>query len=711
MKINLQKARVVFYYFRPILIILGVLSFWSISLIPLKAQAIIGQRVLGSSGLERATAITTDSEGNYIVAGPTAYGNDGDVSGSHGDSDFWVVKLNSYTGDILWQKALGGSNTDVATGIAPTSDGGCVVAGYTTSTDGDVTGNHGFVDFWVVRLNQSGAIVWQKTYGGTNGDNAWGIAASADGNFFVVGSSNSTNGDVSGNHGNGDAWVLKLSGSGDIIWQKSLGGSSDDRANAVIATSDGGCVLAGYTLSNDGDVHDNHGGLDFWTVRLNSSGSILWQRALGGSNHDLAYAIAATSDGGFVATGYTYSNDGQVTGNHGQNDFWVVKLTATGNLIWQKTLGGSSLEVAYAVSATPDGGYLVFGETTSTDGDVTNNHGSNDGWVVKLSGVGEKVWQRALGGSGVDEIYAVTTNRAGHFILAGDTGSIDGDLASAGGKVHGVGISDFWVVILLVEPLQLLPPTYNCQTGAITFNTVGGDFSPITFAAPGITRSSPTSTTGIVEVELRRDPKPIVIRAQQGTQTATYVFDLGAACPSSDNRLILLQPTYTCETGAIHFNTKGGDGSPIEFRSVPGITDWTTDPDQFVDRESRTASDVQPFTLEARQNGVITTFNWDLKAACGRARSGIQENSAGLQVKLLGNPLEDQYVELVLCGVANQLVDLKIVSLLGHTILHKIIQPVSDAEPVRMSLNSESGLLFLEVVAGEQRKVIKLIKP
>jgi len=653
MKINLQKARVVFYYFRPILIILGVLSFWSISLIPLKAQAIIGQRVLGSSGLERATAITTDSEGNHIVAGPTAYGNDGDVSGSHGDSDCWVVKLNSYTGDIWWQKALGGSNTDVATGIAPTSDGGCVVAGYTTSTDGDVTGNHGFVDFWVVRLNQSGAIVWQKTYGGTNGDNAWGIAASADGNFFVVGSSNSTNGDVSGNHGNGDAWVLKLSGSGDIIWQKSLGGSNDDRANAIVATSDGGCVL----------------------------------------------------------TGYTFSNDGQVTGNHGENDFWVVKLTATGNLIWQKTLGGSSLEVAYAVSVTPDGGYLVFGETTSTDGDVTNNHGSNDGWVVKLSGAGEKVWQRALGGSGVDEIYAVTTNRAGHFILAGDTGSIDGDLASAGGKVHGVGISDFWVVILLVEPLQLLPPTYNCQTGAITFNTVGGDLSPITFAAPGITRSSPTNTSGIVEVELRRDPKPIVIRAQQGTQTATYVFDLGAACPSSDNRLILLQPTYTCETGAIHFNTKGGDGSPIEFRAVPGITDWTTNPDQFVDRESRTASDVQPFTLEARQNGVVTTFNWDLKAACGRARSGIQENSAGLQVNLLGNPLEDQYVELVLSGVANQLVDLKIVSLLGHTILHKIIHPVSDAEPVRMSLDSESGLLFLEVVAGEQRKVIKLIKP
>ena len=133
---------------------------------------------------------------------------------------------------------------------------------------------------------------------------------------------------MSGNHGDGDAdfWVVKLSSTGSLQWQKCLGGSRDDSAHSIQQTSDGGYIVAGFTDSNDGDVSGNHGGWDVWVVKLNSTGSLQWQKCLGGSDFDYAYSIQQTSDGGYIVAGGTYSNDGDVSGNHGDMDFWVVKL-------------------------------------------------------------------------------------------------------------------------------------------------------------------------------------------------------------------------------------------------------------------------------------------------------------------------------------------------------------------------------------------------
>ena len=126
-----------------------------------------------------------------------------------------------------------------------------------------------------------------------------------------------------------------------IQWQKSLGGSNNDYAYAIRQTTDGGYIVAGYSSSNDGDVTGNHGGLDYWVVKLNSTGNIEWQKSLGGSSNDKAYAIQQTADGGYIVAGFSYSIDGDVTGNHGAFDYWVVKLNSTGNIEWQKSLGRS----------------------------------------------------------------------------------------------------------------------------------------------------------------------------------------------------------------------------------------------------------------------------------------------------------------------------------------------------------------------------------
>ena len=201
----------------------------------------------------------------------------------------------------------------------------------------------------------------------------------------MAGRSKSSDGNVTGNHGVYDYWVVKLDATGNIQWQKSLGGSNNDIAQSIHTTSDGGYVVAGYSQSIDGNSFGNHGSYDCWVVKLDAAGNIQWQKSLGGLSDDVAQSINTTSDRGYIIAGYSSSNDGEVTGNHGAQDYWVVKIDAIGNLQWQKSLGGSSSDVAYAILNTSDSGYILAGYSSSNDGNVTGNHGGVDCWVVKLA--------------------------------------------------------------------------------------------------------------------------------------------------------------------------------------------------------------------------------------------------------------------------------------------------------------------------------------
>jgi hypothetical protein len=304
--------------------------------------------------------------------------------------------------NIQWQKALGGSLEDVGGPIQQTSDGGFIVAGFADSNDGDASGNHGLADLWVVKLNNTGTIEWQKSLGGSSRDGAGSIhmtndgggsiQQTNDGGYIVAGTSYSNDGDVSGNHGEADAWVVKLSSIGTIEWQKSLGGSGYDGSNFIQQTNDGGYILAAKSLSNDGDVSGNHGQLDSWVVKLSNIGAIEWQKSLGGSGDDVGSSIQRTNDGGYIVTGTSNSNDGDVSGNHGGLDYWIVKLTSVGVIEWQKSLGGSASEQSFSIDLTNDGGYILSGFSESNDGDVSGNHGYIDYWVVKLNNIGTIEW-------------------------------------------------------------------------------------------------------------------------------------------------------------------------------------------------------------------------------------------------------------------------------------------------------------------------------
>ena len=177
-----------------------------------------------------------------------------------------------------------------------------------------------------------------------------------------------------------------------IQWQKCLGGTDYDWASSVQQTADGGYIVAGTANSNNGDVTGNHGGRESWVVKLDSNANIQWQKCLGGTNWDGASSVQQTSDGGFIVEGYANSNDGDVTGNHGSIECWVVKLDGSGNIQWQKCLGGTGYDDAFSVKQTADGGYIVAGETNSNDGDITGNHGGGDNWIVKLDSSANIQW-------------------------------------------------------------------------------------------------------------------------------------------------------------------------------------------------------------------------------------------------------------------------------------------------------------------------------
>jgi hypothetical protein len=406
------------------------------------------QKCLGGTASETANAIQQTFDGGYIVAGESS-SSDGDITGNQGDYDFCIVKLNN-SGIMQWQKSFGGGQTDAATSIQQTSDSGYIVAGYSKSSGGDVTVNHGDFDYWVIKLTATGVLQWQKSFGGTGSDKAYAVQQTSDGGYIVAGeTSTNNNGDVTGNHGVINCWIVKLAGTGALQWQKCLGGTNWEIAHAIQQTTDGGYIIGAESFSTNGDVTGHHGTSvnDFWVVKLNSTGTIQWQKSLGGTSVEEGTAIQQTQDGGYIVAGSTGSTDGDVTGLHiGGLDYWVVKLNTTGAIQWQKTLGGAYAEVPNSVQQTLEGGYIVTGLSRSNDGDVTGHHGAldvNDVWVVKLSNTGSLQWQKSLGGPSQDEAYAIKQTSDGNYILAGYS-SLDG------GDVTGIHNStrDFWIVKL-----------------------------------------------------------------------------------------------------------------------------------------------------------------------------------------------------------------------------------------------------------------------
>lgn len=357
---------------------------------------------------------------------------------------------------IEWQGRYGGTSSNASYDSKQTSDGGYIIGGRSNSnSSGDKTENSkGGFDYWVLKLDANGVKEWDKTIGGTDTDTFYSIIQSNDGGYVICGTSSSitAGGDKSENNiGQADYWVVKLSSTGTIEWENTIGGNLVDEATCIIQTNDNGYLIGGYSKSPiSGDKTENSKGeSDFWIVKLNSLGQIQWDKTIGGSNSEILTSMLQLADDTYVLFGRSGSNiSGDKSENsRGGNDYWIVKLDNTSlNVVWQKTIGGSLEDMPIEIIQTTDNGFLLGGYSySSISGDKTeNSRGSRDYWVIKLNDFGIMEWQKTIGGSLDDNFGCVIQAQDNGYLLCGNSISpISGDKTE-----NIIGAFDGWLVKL-----------------------------------------------------------------------------------------------------------------------------------------------------------------------------------------------------------------------------------------------------------------------
>jgi hypothetical protein len=390
---------------------------------------------LGGSKNESAQAVVNTTDGGYAVLGH-AQSMDGDVTNKSNESyDYWVLKFDT-TNQLQWQKTYGGSDDDRGSDLIQTSDGGYAVIGKSKSDDLDVSENAGFDDFWVSKLDSSGSISWEYTFGFAGSDTPYSIIQTNDNGYLLSGvldvSASNGQGDrnsIGSRHAGGDYWVIKLNANGVKQWSNYYGGSFTDTAYDAIQTEDDGYIIIGSSDSDDVDISNPRGSYDFWVIKISDTGTLVWEKSFGGSEIDEAHAISKTADGNYLIVGDTRSSDLDISQNNGAADLWVMKITPDGTLLWEKTLGGSSFDVGRSISKTQDNGFLISGSSRSTNGNLTSNKGQNDAWVVKIYSSGNLEWQKTIGGSEVDFFYDVVELNDQTIVAVGDSNSSNEDIS------------------------------------------------------------------------------------------------------------------------------------------------------------------------------------------------------------------------------------------------------------------------------------------
>ena len=360
---------------------------------------------------------------------------------------------------IIWQRTIGGNATDKLTRAITTADGGMVLCGYSNSPiSGDKTQKalNGSYDFWVLKLSKTGATQWAKTYAGSERDLKPTIIQTADSGYLLGGSSISPlSGDKTENAINQsfDYWVLKLDKGGKILWNNTIGGIQIEKLTSLLETK-GGYFVCGSSNSiiTDDKTKDNIGSSftsDYWVVKLNKSGNILWDSVYGGKNRDALASAILTPDGGILLGGTSYSQKAQGTYKTedfiGNGDYWVVKIDTTGKYRWDKTIGGPLSEYLTSMDTVGTIGYVVAGYSNSPLGGTKTEDfkGGTDYWVVRLDKQGNVLWDKTLGGSGLDYATSVKFSNSKIYVGGYSNSGISGNKTT-----DSIGGIDFWTLVL-----------------------------------------------------------------------------------------------------------------------------------------------------------------------------------------------------------------------------------------------------------------------
>jgi len=379
-----------------------------------------------------------------------------------GGSDFWLIKTDG-DGNVLWNMTYGGAGNDNALALVQTSDGGYALAGETYSFGA------GLDDVWIVRTDASGNMLWNVTCGGADSDSASSLVRTEDGGFAVAGQTRSFG--LADNH---DFWLIRTDASGGMLWNKTYGREHGEWAAAIVQTDDSGYALAGcaYPWGTTATT------TEFWLVKTDANGTKIWDKYYGSTSYfEYAYALVQTDDGGYALAGDTYS-----PGVPDSHDFWLVKTSANGTKLWDKFYGGTKSEVPFALVQTADNGYALAGYTTSFGA------GNWDAWLAKTDASGNPLWNVTYGGTYSDVACALLQTSDGRCVLAGGTGSF------------GAGSDDFW---LIKTSLSLIEGDINVDGTVDIFDIV------------------------IVALEFGHPPPPIIdTRADVNKDGVVDIFDI-----------------------------------------------------------------------------------------------------------------------------------------------------------------------------------------
>lgn len=403
-------------------ITMGVTSFSSNELLGQNLN-MVWENILGGSSDDYAYAVVETSDGNIVYAGFTN-STDYCIYQSYGATDGWIVKLNN-NGDTLWSKSVGGSSDDFLYGITSTDDGGIIAVGFTSSEDYYIHENKGMTDCWAVCLNINGDTLWSKTYGGSSMDFATSITKTNDGFFVIGGFVASSDGDVSGNHGGMDMWTFMINNEGNFIWGKTIGGSGDEQLFTIKKSIDNKFLIVGSTNSSDGDFVTNEGGIDIALAKLDVTGNIIFSKSYGASSDETGYSLYQNEIGDIQICGATNSINGIFTDNHGAYDAFVLNIDSIGQLLWSQCYGGSSFDMAYNILPSENKSSLVISESWSLDGQVSENFGYCDIWTFQIDSTGNLMWDESFGGVSTDMPCDAIVTTDDKFIIAGNTSSWD----------------------------------------------------------------------------------------------------------------------------------------------------------------------------------------------------------------------------------------------------------------------------------------------
>jgi hypothetical protein len=712
---------------------------WSVG--PLKGGNYIGGQFQGHDYeyIREITAAGAAINGGLTVAGPLSVRQSASVpvrinaNGNNGQQ-------NTFWGD---QDIFGDSPRD----LIGTPDGGFIILHSVTHSDGSSSDavlrkyNAGKQLLWAQQIDYPNPNPPTPNLGLTKGNT---IINTPDGGYLIAGYFN-----AAGVNNPEKGWMAKLDGNGNVLWQKLVAipalnnapGPGDINSLSTITDAIPSTDGTGYALVGLGTAYPNNNAtvlveIDFnGNVRPGRAKAIDIQQATNayitpytGSNGKKYYAVGNSvlprrTDPQILLIDPAGINvvAKRVFQGPGESRLINIATAGDGSMVFV-TDNNQLVKLQPEATTQPPVGALTLTAPTynCSTGAFTFNTTGGDGSPIEYMAPGITGW---------------TTN-PNQFVDEGSRTALDVQPFTLTARQNGITVTYIWDLRAYcngtpppppVNPptggaLTLTAPTYNCTTGAFTFNTSGGDVSTIEYMAPGITGWT-TNPNQFVDEGSRtaNDVQPFTLTARQNGITVTYIWDLRAYCngtpppppvnPPTGGALTLTAPTYNCSTGAFTFNTTGGNGTTIEYMA-PGITGWTTNPNQFVDEGSRTANDVQPFTLSARQSGVTVTYVWNLKAACGRARTAaLPEPGTQLRVRVLGNPIPNQTAEVDISGAEHQVLQLNLVDLQGRVLHQQRIQQAESTERVSVPMGERSGVFLLNVSTSIQHQQVKLVKP